>query len=61
MTKFLGILIDYRLNWTEHNINLIVVCSKLSKRFAIMYNAKQLVDNESLLMLYNSVFVPYLS
>ena len=58
VTKFLGILIDDRLNWKEH---ISLICSKLSKCIAIIYKAKQLLDKESLVMLYDSLFVPYLT
>ena len=57
-TKFLGILIDDRLNWKEH---ISLICSKLSKCIAIIYKAKYLLDKDSLVMLYDSLFVPYLS
>ena len=51
------ILIDDRLlNWKQH-----MKCSKLSKCIAIIYKAKQLLGKESLEMLYNSLFVPYLT
>ena len=49
MTKFLGILIDDRLNWKEH---ISLICSKLSRCIAIIYKAKHLLDKESLVMLY---------
>ena len=58
VTKFLGIFIDDRLNWKEH---ISLICSKLSKCIAIIYKAKQLLDKESLVMLYDSLFVPYLT
>ena len=58
VTKFLGILIDDRLNWKEP---ISLICSKLSKCIAIIYKSKQLLDKESLVMLYDSLFVPYLT
>ena len=58
MTKFLGILIDDRLNLKEH---ISLICSKLSKCIAIIYKAKHSLDKDSLVMLYDSLFVPYLS
>ena len=58
MTKFLGILIDDRLNWKEH---ISLICSKLSKCIAIIYKAKQLLDKESLVRLYDSLSVPFLT
>ena len=51
-------MIDDRLNWKEH---ISLICSKLSKCIAIIYKAKQLLDKESLVMLYDSLFVPYLT
>ena len=36
-TKFLGVLIDNKLNWKEH---IAMIKSKLSKSLAIMYRAK---------------------
>ena len=38
-----------------------LICSKLSKCIAIIYKAKHLLDKDSLVMLYYSLFVPYLS
>ena len=58
VTKFLGILIDDILNWKEH---ISLICSKISKCIAIIYKAKQLLDKESLVMLYDSLFVPHLT
>ena len=58
VTKFLGILIDENFNWKEH-IKLVI--SKLSKSIAIILRAKKVLDSQSLLTLYCSLFLPYLS
>ena len=52
VTKFLGILIDDKLNWKEH---IGMTKSKLSKTIAITYRAKYLLDKNSLFIIYCSV------
>ena len=49
VTKFLGILIDDKLNWKEH---IGMIKSKLSKTIAVIYRAKYLLDKNSLFILY---------
>ena len=41
VAKFLGVLIDEKLNWKDH---IASVKSKLSKSTAILYKCSQLVD-----------------
>ena len=57
-TKFLGVLIDSKLNWYDQ-INR--VSDKVSKCLAIMYKAKALLDKNALLTIYNTLFLPYLT
>ena len=57
-TKFLGVVIDSKLNWKYH---AAMVKSKSSKSIAIMHKAKHLLDRKSGMILYSSVFLPYLS
>ena len=57
-TKFLGVVIDSNLNWNDH---VAMVKSKLSKSIAIMHKAKHLLDRRSGMVLYFSLFLPYLS
>ena len=54
-TKFLGVMIDSKLN------HVAMVKSKLSKSIAIMRKAKHLLDRRSGMILYFSLFLPYLS
>ena len=57
-TKFLGVVIDSKLNWKDH---VAMVKSKLSKSIAIMHKAKHLLDRRSGVIIYFSFFLPYLS
>ena len=57
-TKFLGVVIDSKLNWKDH---VVMVKSKLSKSIAIMHKATHLLDRRSGMILYFSLFLPYLS
>ena len=56
-TKFLGVVIDSKLNWKDH---VVLVKSKLSKSISIMHKAKHLLDRRSGMMVYVSLFLPYL-
>ena len=58
VTKFLGILMDNKLNWKEH---IRMIKSKLAKSNAIIYRASKYLDTFSLKMLYCSLFMPHLS
>ena len=57
-TKFLGVVIDSKLNWKDH---VAMVKSKLSKSIAIMHKAKHLLERRSGMILYFSLVLPYLS
>ena len=57
-TKLLGVVIDSKLNWKDH---VAMVQSKLSKSIAIMHKAKHLLDRRYGMVLYFSLFLPYLS
>ena len=58
VTKFLGVLIDDRLCW---NYQIANVKNKLAKCAAVLFKARCLVDNNVMLLLYNSLFLPYIS
>ena len=58
VTKFLGVLIDNKLNWKEH---ICMIKSKLAKSNASIYRASKYLDTFSLKILYCSLFMPYLS
>ena len=58
VTKFLGVLIDCHLNWSEH-INLIK--NKISKNVSVMYRVKHLLTSSALYSLYCTLILPYLN
>ena len=58
VVKFLGVLIDEKLNWKDH---IASVKSKLSKSTTILYKCSQLVDIQSMHILYCSMFLPYIN
>ena len=55
--KFLGIIIDHKLNWNEH---IHYIKAKLSKSIGIICKAKKYLNNKTLLTLYYSFFQSYL-
>ena len=57
-TKFLGVIIDNKLKWKEH-INYI--SKKIAKGIGVIVKATKLFDKVTLLSLYNSLILPYLS
>ena len=57
-TKFLGVIIDNKLNWSHH-INYI--SSKVSKGIGIIIKGRKVFDQATLLSLYNTMVYPYLS
>ena len=55
--KYLGVIIDHRLNWSQH---ITHVKNKVSKGIGIMYRARSYLTKSSLRKLYFSYIYPYL-
>ena len=55
--KFLGIIIDKKLDW---NNQIDYLCSKLSREIAILNKVKFKLNNKSLVLLYNAFFYSHL-
>ena len=55
--KYLGVIIDHKLNWIEH---IAYVRNKISKGIGIMFKARVALDKNSLMNLYYSYIYPYL-
>ena len=55
--KYLGVIIDYKLNWTQH---IAHVKNKISKGIGIMYRARNYLSKLSMRKLYYSYIYPYL-
>ena len=56
-TKFLGVVIDSKLNW-KAQINS--VSTKMSKSVSVIYKAGSILGKNTLKCLYNSLVVPYM-
>lgn len=56
--KFLGITIEESLSWKPH---IDLVCSKMMKTIGIMNKVKNLLNPNTLLMLYNSLLLPHMT
>ena len=56
--KYIGVIIDHKLNWIEH---ISYVKSKMSKGIGIMYKTRQLLTKKALLMLYHAYIYPYMT
>ena len=57
-TKFLGVIIDEKLNWSEHVNNLKI---KLAKGSGIIRKCKICFSIDTLLTLYHSFIYPYIT
>ena len=55
--KYLGVIVDHKLNWIEH---ISYVRNKVSKGIGIIYKARRFLNKKSLLSLYHSYIYPYL-
>ena len=57
-TKFLGVIIDENLNWNDH-IRHITTC--ISRNVGVLYKMKKFIPCTTLVMLYNSLILPYVT
>ena len=57
VTKFLGVLIDSKLNWKNH---IDYICKKIAKCIGILLKARKKLHRSSLISLYYSFAYPYL-
>lgn len=55
--KFLGVIIDDKINWKSH---IKHVHSKLSRSISVLSKARHILDHKSLHILYCSLILPYL-
>ena len=54
--KVLGVIIDEQLKWKEHND---AQCKKISKSIALLRRAKQFVNEDTLLNMFNAFILPH--
>ena len=57
-TKFLGVIIDNKLNWKPH---IRHVCTKVAKGIGIILKARKVFNHETLSTLYYTFVYPYLN
>ena len=55
--KFLGIIFDDNLNFNNHQL---YICNKMSKNIGILSKLRQVLPENHLFMLYNSLILPYI-
>ena len=56
-TKFLGVIIDYKLNWKKH---ISYIIGKIARWIGFITNARKLLDKEILVTLYYTFIYPNL-
>ena len=56
-TKYLEAIIDNKLKWTSHILN---IKNKISNTIGLFYKMRQYVEMKALINLYYSLFFPYL-
>lgn len=54
--KFIGVLMDHKLNWKEHFKNL---SNKHPKSIVILHNASHVLNSEALYISFCAIFLPY--
>ena len=57
-TKFLGVILDNKLNWHVH---CDYICGKMSQGITIIIKTRKYLMKLTLLSLYNSLILPYVS
>ena len=57
-SKFLGVVIDQHFSWKDH---ILYISKKVSKGVGILSRLRHLLPRHILLMLYNTLILPYLS
>ena len=55
--RFLGVILDDRLNFNEHRSE---IRRKISKNIGILFRLQSILPEKQLFMLYNSLILPYL-
>ena len=58
ITKFLGVHIDYQLDWTDH---IKRIKNKIAKNVSVMNRGKHLLNSHALHSLYCTLIMPYLN
>ena len=54
----LGVVLDYKLNFSEH---IISICKKVGQRIGVLMRLRNLIPMKSKLMLFKSAILPFLT
>ena len=57
-TKFIGVIMDTKLNWQLH---IQHIRNKIAKGLGVICKARKVLNRETLIVLYNSIIYPYLT
>ena len=57
-TKFLGVVIDNKLNWKDH---IMHIAGKISRGIGMIIKARDYLNKDGLLALYNAFIYPYIT
>ena len=57
-TKFLGVIIDYKITWKEH---VIYVSGKMSRSIGILVKARSCFNKDAMMTLYYIFIYPYMT
>ena len=58
ITKFIGVVIDNKLNWKDH---IMHIAGKISRGIGMIIKARDYLNKDSLLALYNAFIYPYIT
>ena len=56
-SKFLGIIIDSKLNWAAH---ILYIKSKISKSIGILLKIRKFLQNNTMRNMITFIYIPYL-
>ncbi len=56
--KFLGVIIDSKLSWSDH---VSYICHKMSKKLSVMHRVNWLLNKSALYMIYCTLVLSYIS
>ena len=57
-TQFLGVIIDNKINWSDH---IKYICNNISKSISIIKKVKSKLNKKTLVNLYYTFIYPYIT
>ena len=56
--KFLGVHLDFQLNWSKH---ISIITNKIAENVSVMYRVRHILTNTALYNLYCTLILPYVN